>query len=282
MGAGSREGCGRGDIEGTILVTAEPDGAVGDVLVIRHPGYVGEVALNRPPNNFFDVKLIRAVVGAYDDLDADPECRVILLTSVGKHFCAGADFSPKQRTPEEAADEANLYWEAVRLFKNRKPVVAVIHGGAIGGGLGLACSADFRVASPEARFAANFARLGLHHGFGLSVTLPGIVGQQRALDLLYRGRRVGGEEAHQLGLCDVLAPAAELRDAALAFAADIASSGPLAVEAIRLTMRGDLGDRVHAALTHELAVQQKLQATEDFREGIRASAERRPPNFQGR
>jgi enoyl-CoA hydratase/carnithine racemase len=261
-------------------VSSDPTDA--RVLITTHPGHVGEVRLNRPPNNFFDVALIRAVARAYDDFDADPECRVILLSSEGKHFCAGADFSPKERTPEEAADEANLYWEAVRLFKGAKPVVAVVQGGAIGGGLGLACSADFRIASSEARFAANFARLGFHHGFGLTVTLPEIVGRQRALDLLYRGRRVGGEEAHALGLCDIVVPGAQLREAALAYAADIAVSGPLALEAIRLTMRGNLGDRVHAALTHELEVQRELAATEDFREGIRASAERRPPEFHGR
>jgi 2-(1,2-epoxy-1,2-dihydrophenyl)acetyl-CoA isomerase len=243
---------------------------------------VGEVQIHRPPNNFFDIALIRALAEAYDVLDADPACRVIVLSSVGKHFCAGADFTPKQRTPEEAADEANLYWEAIRLFKSRKPVVAVVQGGAIGGGLGLACSADFRVASPDARFAANFARLGFHHGFGLTVTLPQIVGQQRALELLYRGGRVGGEEAHRLGLCDALVPGAQLESAAREFAADIAASGPLAVEAIKRTMRGDLADRVHAALTIELEVQRQLQGTEDFREGIRASAERRAPNFKGR
>jgi len=125
-------------------VSSDPTDA--RVLITTHPGHVGEVRLNRPPNNFFDVALIRAVARAYDDFDADPECRVILLSSEGKHFCAGADFSPKERTPEEAADEANLYWEAVRLFKGAKPVVAVVQGGAIGGGLGLACSADFRIA----------------------------------------------------------------------------------------------------------------------------------------
>jgi 2-(1,2-epoxy-1,2-dihydrophenyl)acetyl-CoA isomerase len=156
-----------------------------------------------------------------------------------------------------------------------------VQGAAIGGGLGLACSADFRVAAPEARFAANFARLSFHHGFGLTVTLPAIVGNQRALELLYIGRRLPGDEALGIGLCDRLAPLAEVRAAAREFAREIASSGPLAVRSIRQTMRGQLGDAVAAATEREDAEQIRLRATEDFSEGIRASAARREPKFTG-
>ena len=142
--------------------------------------------------------------------------------------------------------------------------------------------ADFRIASPEARFAANFARLGFHQGFGLTVTLPGLVGQQGALDLLYTGRRVGGEEAHRMGLCDRLVPAESLREEAHAFALEIARSAPLAVLSIRQTMRGDLAEKVQKATDHELIEQDRLRRTEDFKEGVRATAERRLPDFQGR
>ncbi len=145
----------------------------GDVSVDIGADYVAEVEIHRPPDNFFDMKLIRSLAEAYDALDADPSCRAIVLCAEGKHFCAGADFSARSRAealPEEGA--ASLYREAVRLFRAQTPVVAAVQGAAIGGGLGLACSADFRVGAPEARFAANFARLGFHHGFGLTVTLP--------------------------------------------------------------------------------------------------------------
>ena len=151
-----------------------------------------------------------------------------------------------------------------------------------GGGLGLACAADFRVASPQSRFSANFARIGLHHGFGLSATLPAIVGQQRATDLLYTGRRIGGEEAERIGLADRLAEPDDLRGAALAFAGELASAAPLAVRAIRATMRAGIADRVRAATDAELAEQRKLWPTEDFAEGVRAAAERRPGKFAGR
>jgi enoyl-CoA hydratase/carnithine racemase len=141
---------------------------------------------------------------------------------------------------------------------------------------------DFRVAAPEARFAANFARLGFHQGFGLSATLPGLVGQQMALDMLYTGRRVTGEEAFATGMADRLVPLENLREEAHAFALEIARSAPLAVESIRATMRGDLAERVKAATDHELEEQDRLRKTDDFKEGIKATAERRLPDFKGR
>ena len=254
----------------------------GDVSVDIGADFVAEVEIHRPPANFFDVALIRSVAEAYAALDRDPSCRAIVLCSEGKHFCAGADFnseSDAEEIPKEGA--ASLYHEAIRLFRSDLPVVAAVQGAAIGGGLGLACSADFRVAAPEARFAANFARLGFHQGFGLSVTLPLIVGHQQALDLLYTGRRVAGDVAHRMGLCDRLAPLPEVRSAARELAAEIANSAPLAIRSIRQTMRGHLPDAVAAATDREDAEQIRLRVTKDFGEGIRASAERRPPQFTG-
>jgi 2-(1,2-epoxy-1,2-dihydrophenyl)acetyl-CoA isomerase len=219
--------------------------------------HVATVEFDRPPHNHFDVELIAALADAYEALDADPACRVIVLCSAGRHFCAGADFAGAGDRGVPA-----LYAHAVRLFAAATPVVAAVQGGAIGGGLGLALSADFRVASPSSRFAANFARLGIHHGFGITVTLPATVGMQASLELLYTGRRVRGEEAYAL-------------------AREIAASAPLAVRAIRQTMRGELADRVRAATEREHAQQAPLFATDDFQEGVRASAERRTPRFTG-
>ena len=254
----------------------------GDVSVDLGDDFVAEVEIHRPPNNFFDATLIRSLADAYEDLAAGP-CRAIVLCSEGKHFCAGADFhdeSDAEALPEEGA--ASLYEEAVRLFRAPLPVVAAVQGAAIGGGLGVACSADFRVAAPEARFAANFARLGFHQGFGLSVTLPPVVGQQFALELLYTGRRITGEEAFGRGLADRLADLPGLRPAARELAAEIAGSAPLAVRSIRQTMRGHLADEVARITRREDAEQIRLRVTEDFAEGTRASLERRPAAFKGR
>jgi 2-(1,2-epoxy-1,2-dihydrophenyl)acetyl-CoA isomerase len=239
--------------------------------------HVATVEFDRPPHNHFDVELIAALADAYGTLDEEPACRAIVLCSTGRHFCAGANF-----TGERGAGGGELYEQAVRLFAVATPVVAAVQGAAIGGGLGLALTADLRVACPSSRFAANFARLGIHHGFGLTVTLPAAVGEQAALELLYTGRRVKGEEAYALGLCDRLVADGELREAAHALAREIALSAPLAVRSIRRTMRGELPERVRAATAHEQARQAELFATADFQEGVRASAERRAPRFNGR
>lgn len=255
----------------------------GDVHVTLADGHVAVAEIRRPPNNFFDKKLIGSIADAFEALGKDDRCRAIVLCSEGRHFCAGADFSNRPaREDEPSLDTGHLYDEAVRLFATTTPVVAAIQGAAIGGGLGLALMPDFRIATPEARFSANFARLGFHHGFGLSVTLPRLVGQQRAAHLLYTGERVKGEAAGEMGLCDRVVPADELRDTALSLARDIAQSAPLAVESIRQTLRGQLAQEIRDATNRERAEQDRLQKTADFKEGTRAMAERRAPNFLGR
>ncbi len=256
-------------------------GTFGDVEVTLGSDFVALAEIRRPPNNFFDRPLIASLADAFEGLDADDGCRAIVLASEGRHFCAGANFAAKEPAISDDSGR-HLYDEAVRLFATRTPVVAAVQGAAIGGGLGLALMPDFRVAAPEARFSANFARLGFHHGFGLSVTLPRLVGLQAAAELLYTGRRVKGEEAHALGLCDRLVPFESVRAEAHALAAEIAGSAPLAIDSIRETLRGDLAAEIRRATDREKAEQDRLQKTEDFREGTRAMTERRTPEFKGR
>jgi enoyl-CoA hydratase/carnithine racemase len=247
-----------------------------DVTVDRHLDHVAVVTLRRPPNNYFDTALVDAVATAYEELGASSWCRAVVLAAEGRHFCAGLDFGGNA-----SQDIAALYHHALRLFAAPLPVVAAVQGAAIGGGCGLALSADFRVASPESRFSANFARLGFHHGFALSVTLPAAVGQQAAADLLLTGRRVGGEEALALGLCDRLAADGDVLATALTYAGELATSGPLAVRAIRATLRSGLVDQARVAMEHERGEQERLRHTADFAEGVRATAERREPRFSG-
>lgn len=252
-----------------------------DLAVEIGSDYVATIEIRRPPENFFDQALIRGLADTLERLDEDDDCRAVVLCSQGKHFCAGANFASDRNAAEDGSG-THLYDEAVRLFATQTPVVSAIQGAAIGGGLGLALFSDFRVASPEARFSANFARLGFHQGFGLSVTLPRVVGSQAAMDLLYTGRRVAGEEAQALGLCDRLVPGGELRERAHAWALEIATSAPLAIRSIRETLRGDLAQEIRVATDREKAEQERLQKTEDFREGIKGMGQRRRPEFKGR
>ena len=256
-----------------------------DILVTRS-GHVVQAELNRPPANFFDESLMAQLADLLDELGADAQCRAVVLCAAGKHFCAGADFSSRSESAGSTGDgsvvASGLYRQAVRIFSSPVPIVAAVQGSAVGGGLGLACAADFRVASPETRFVANFSRLGFHQGFGLTVSLPEIVGGQLAKEMLYTGVRIDGTRAYAAGLADRLVPAEELRPAAHVLAEQIAAAAPLAVAAIRATMRDGLPGRVEHALEHELAEQTRLRKTEDFAEGIQASMQRRDPVFHGR
>ncbi len=246
---------------------------------IETVGMTAVIEMRRPPHNFFDVTLIKDLADAFEEIDASHSHRAIVLAASGASFCAGADFS--RQAPTGAGGPGELYRQAARLFAARTPVVGAIQGPAIGGGLGLALVPDFRVASPKARFGANFVKLGIHPGFGLTLTLPRLLGQQRAALLLYTGRRIDGEQALAWGLVDELVPETDLRAAAIALANEIAEAAPLAVAATRATLRRDLAAAFAAQTDHESAEQAKLFATADYREGVRAVAERRPGAFVG-
>jgi enoyl-CoA hydratase/carnithine racemase len=255
---------------------------------IEKIGHVGLVEIRRPPNNFFDIPLIKEIAGAFEGFDDDIHIRAVVLAAQGKAFCAGANFgdgatldAQGRRPNEPGPGVAPLYVEGNRLFRTKKPIIAAVHGAAVGGGLGLAMVADFRVTCPEARFCANFTRLGFHPGFGLTVTLPAVIGQTKASLMFYTSRRVTGEEAYAMGLADVLVPQQQVRDAAIKLAGEIGENSPLGLIATRMTMRGDIADRVRKATDHELEEQTRLRKTEDFKEGVKAVFERRLPSFTG-
>lgn len=247
--------------------------------------HVATVEIRRPPHNFFDIDLITQIADAYGELDAMSSCRAIVLCAQGKNFCAGANFGASDAGDAKDSSRGELsnalYRQAVRIFRNRKPVIAAIQGAAIGGGLGLAVSADFRVACPEARFSANFTRLGFHPGFGLTVTLPELIGKQRAALMFLTSRRITGEQALIWGLADACVPLADVRATALVLAGEIATCAPLAVISTRNTLRFGLADKVAMQTDHELVEQNGLRGTADWQEGILAVAERREPNFTG-
>ena len=235
-------------------------GSFDDLGVTLSDDYVATVEIQRPPHNFFDFNLIAQLADAFEQLDQENACRAIVLAAQGKSFCAGANFGDGSDTSViERRDTGHLYQEAVRLFSTKKPVVAAVHGAAVGGGLGLAMMPDFRVACPESRFCANFTRLGFHPGFGLTVTLPALIGQNKAAMMFYTSRRIKGEEAYAMGLADVLVPQDQVRQAAQEFAAEMAVCSPLGVMSTRATLRQGLADRVKAATDHELAEQMRLR-----------------------
>jgi enoyl-CoA hydratase/carnithine racemase len=259
-----------------------------DSVTVQHDGEVALVEVHRPPANYFDLEVLTTIADLGAELAGDGRTRAIVLCSEGKHFCAGANFgSDGGMNEDRVASSRRIYAAAQRMFTIPIAVVAAVQGSAVGGGLGLACSADFRVAAPSTRFHANFAALGFHQGFGLSVSLPRIVGDQTASRLLLTSERVTGQQAKEIGLADVLVDDrddanAAVRAGALDLAKRLAAQAPLALASIRATLRSDLAERVAVVLEHELAEQARLWQTSDSVEGIAASQERRAPVFTGR
>ena len=243
---------------------------------------VGVVTFSNPPNNFITLQALEEFQWAFKKLDADDHCRAIVLAAEGKVFCAGADFAAGQAEgidPNELI--SNFYSLAMTFFETKKPMVAAVQGAAIGAGFGLSLVADFRIACPETIFSANFTRLGIHPGFGMSLTLPRIIGVSNAELLFYTGRRIKGREAMNLGLLTELVERDDVLTSAMRLANEIAACAPLAVQDARVTMRMDLAEQVRAANKREQALQMVQMKTKDFREGIKAIHERREPEFTG-
>ena len=252
-----------------------------DSVLLTRDGHVAVLELNNPPHNFFSVAMIRHIADLLDGLQDDKTVRAVLLCAQGKSFCAGADFaSSGDRGPRSKSSISPIYLEALRVFNFGKPIVAAIEGSAVGGGLGLALTADFRVSCPEARFSANFNRLGFHPGFALSYTLPALIGKQQAAWMFYTGARIDGSKAKELGLVDFLVPQDQVRQHALELAREIAVSSPRAVQSTRATLRADAFQHLRNAVARESAEQAVHFASPDIKEGVKAMAERRPPVFE--
>lgn len=253
-------------------------------------GHVVVVELLAGPHNFASTDLMNALA---DAIEAATEngARAAVVCSEGKSFCAGAQFSGSdgQRAnnfgsfvqSDEATPIGPFYESAVRMFNVTIPMVAAVHGPAVGAGFGLATACDLRVICPEAFMATNFVRLGIHPGFGISTTLPELVGPARAADILLTGRRIYGEECFTLGLANRLVAQDQVRATAIALADEMATAAPLAVAATRKTLRDGLAQRVRTQLSHERQTQDWLSATKDAEEGIASMLERREPVFHG-
>ena len=246
-------------------------------------GALGEIRFAKPPFNYACPDLLRQIADAIDGFDADPAVRCIVLSSEGKSFCAGADLAGDENiTGGDGMDSiSRLYEQALRILRRKKPLVAAIQGAAIGAGLVLALAADFRVAAPSARLSANFVRLGFHPGFALTVTLPRLVGEQKAAWLFLSAHRAKPDEALAWGLIDRIARSDDLLAETRAFAGEIAENAPLALIAVRQTLVAGLADAAQAAMRHEHEQQSILKRTGDYAEGVASVFERREAHFTG-
>jgi enoyl-CoA hydratase/carnithine racemase len=234
--------------------------------------------------NSLTMALLRELRSAIEAAAADRTLRAVVLTGAGdRAFCAGADLKERARM---TAEEVHGFHEADRdgftaIERAPQPFVAALNGAALGGGLELALACDLRVAAEGAEVGLPEVALGIIPGAGGTARLPRIVGVGRAKDLVLTGRRVGAAEALAMGLVSRVAPAARLRDEAVALAEQVARNAPISLRQAKRAIDGGFHLSLDDALALENRLYQDCLASRDRVEALRAFAEKRPPAFTG-
>jgi enoyl-CoA hydratase/carnithine racemase len=257
-----------------------------EVVRYRAENLVGVITLDRPDNrNSMTPELLDAFAAASAAARADKSVRCVIVTGTGTCFSSGADFkSTLQRDAPEPPHERSyaMYVPFLSLLDLEVPVIGALNGHTVGGGFGLALVCDMRIGALEAKYGANFVKLGLAPGMSISYLLPRLVGMARANELLLTGRLVEGREAEALGILNKAVPAANVMTEAMALATTIAGNAPLAVRHTKAAIRRGLALTVREAAREEAVAQAETLATADCAEGIAALLEKRPPAFTGR
>jgi enoyl-CoA hydratase/carnithine racemase len=259
-----------------------------DKLLFDVDDGVAVVTFNNPgKRNALSSEMRAALPSLLEALHADSDVRVVVVTGAGERaFISGADISEfgERRTSPAARAEYDRGWETInRSWRNlEKPVIAMIRGFCIGGGLLTALQADIRIASDDSRFGIPAARLGLGYGFAGVTTLMSLVGPAWASEILFSARQFSAAEALQMGLVNRVVPAGELREQVMSLARSIAGNAPLTIAACKAAIResGRAPDQRDVARVE--AMIEACFLSEDYREGQRAFAEKRPPAFTGR
>jgi 2-(1,2-epoxy-1,2-dihydrophenyl)acetyl-CoA isomerase len=241
------------------------------------------ITLNRPQVlNALTQELLLELQKALQEA-AESDVRAVLLTGSGRGFCAGADLGASGLKGNVSDIVERYYNPVVRaLYTLGKPVVAAVNGVAAGAGMSLALACDMRLLAENAVFTLGFSGIGLALDASMSYTLPRLVGSARALELAYSGRKVGAEEALTLGLAEQILPAAGFLEAATVFAKRLAEGPTQSYARIKAQLRASPHNTLDAQLALEARLQGEASQTEDFLEGVRAFAEKRPPRFKGR
>lgn len=260
-------------------------------LLVEREGPVVTVTLNRPERrNAFSTEMLVRMADAWSEIDADPEVRCAILTGAGGTFCAGADLKAmagghpgEEQWKRRVEADPDLHWKALlRHRRLAKPLVAAVEGFAVAGGTEILQATDVRVAAETAVFGVTEATRGLFPLGGSTVRLRRQIPYTLAAEMLLTGRRVPAEEARAMGLVGHVVPEGGALERARELAAQIAANGPLAVQAILRSLRETEGLPEEEALAREAEIGLPVFASEDAREGPRAFAEKRTPEYEGR
>ncbi|MFZ5646877.1 MAG: enoyl-CoA hydratase/isomerase family protein [Bacillota bacterium] len=253
-----------------------------ETLMISIEDGVATITLNRPPVNPLSSKLSLELGQAVEELEADPAVRAVIITGSGeKAFSAGADISEmKDLTPVEVYNFCQVAFHTGMKIENmKKPTIAAINGLALGGGLEVALTCDFRLASDKAKFGLPEITLGIIPGNGATQRLPRLIGAARAKEVLFLGEIIDAARAEQIGLVNKVVPSAGLMQEARSLATKLSARPGHALSVLKGSVNKGLNMNLYDALDFEIKNFILTFASEDRREGFSAFMEKRKPKF---
>ena len=259
-------------------------------LLVEREGAIVTVIMNRPEaRNAMDLEMLARMADAWQQIDADPDVRVAILTGAGGHFSSGSDLkamSSGRTDPvwaERFKQDTDLHWKAfLRHYRLRKPLLAAVEGTCLAGGTEILQATDIRIAGESAKFGVSESRWGLFPLGGSTVRLQRQIPLCHAMDILLTGRHVPAREAHAMGLINRVVEDGKALSAAREVAAQIAENGPISLQAIKRSVLASQGLSERDALALELEIGQPVFETEDAKEGPAAFVAKRKPQFKGR
>jgi enoyl-CoA hydratase/carnithine racemase len=253
---------------------------------LDHEGGIATITIDRPEKkNAMTYAMLRDFIDTVNQVSADPQVRVVIVTGRPGAFCAGTDLADLATVPGEErglrgrASERHVWWP---LFECPQPTICAIDGPAVGMGAEFTSQCDIRIASPNARFAWNFVHRGLVPDTGAGTwLLPRLVGLQNALRLLYTGQFLSADQALQLGYVAEIVDSDQLLDRARAIASEIAGGSPHSQRLIKSLVHGGLTNAIDEHMEQHTEALAACFRSDDHREGVAAFLERRPASFTG-
>lgn len=245
---------------------------------------VALLAINNPPANALNQAVLTELRNALDQLENDPEVKVVILSGEGRFFIAGADIKEFTQLGENGAEALATAGQELfnRLEAFSKPVIAAINGACLGGGLELAMACHIRLAAAEAKLGLPELNLGIIPGYGGTQRLPRLVGRGKATQMILTSEMIGGEEALRIGLVEAVYPLDQLLDEAKKLAEAIAQKSAVAIRLALAAIHAGAAKGLQEGLHQEAVLFGEAFRTEDAKEGVAAFIEKRKPQFKDR